>query len=98
MDNNLTLLFAASVLSLRGGNENVTKLSEQPFHDAQSENIFLWNGELFDSSLIKVEAGENDGLNIFNSLNKNTEGKTENDILKVFEDIKGKIFILFYFY
>lgn len=87
--NDLSVLFASSVLSLRGGNNDESDVTTQPLKDDASGNILLWNGELFASDLIKVNSDENDGLNILRKLSENFEKKTEEDILKIFETIKG---------
>lgn len=90
--NDLSVLFASSVLSLRGGN-NESDVTSQPLKDDKSGNILLWNGELFASDLIQVNSDENDGLNILRKLSENFEDKTEKDILEIFETIKGYFFL-----
>ncbi len=86
LPNNLTLVFASSVLALRGGSIN-TSVTEQPLTHPESGNILLWNGELFASDTIQIN--ENDSLHILNALCANFEETTEKDILNVFEHIKG---------
>jgi len=86
LPDNKTIVFASSVLALRGGRVN-TSVTEQPLIHPESGNILLWNGELFASD--KIQINENDGLQILNALCENYEETTEKDIFKVLEDIKG---------
>ena len=85
--NNLFLYFAASVLSLRGNlNHQVTI---QPLRCAKTGNILLWNGEIFQSSLVEVKNDENDAATLLQAL-------SQNDLLKVAESIKGPFGFVFY--
>lgn len=73
--------FVSSVLSLRG--HQVTK---QPIFTDLNGNILIWNGEIFNSSLIKIDSNENDGLKLFEALDK---AKTIQEIFDIFSSIKG---------
>jgi asparagine synthetase B (glutamine-hydrolysing) len=78
------------VLSLRGGGGNNKQVTQQPLVDPTNGNILLWNGEIFASSLVPVNADENDGQNLLFKL-----GETS-DLLSVFESIKGPYAFVFY--
>lgn len=92
--NEFTLVAAVSVLSLRGGDS--AQITKQPLIDSKSNNILLWNGELFSSDLIQVDQNENDGFKILQKLSDNYEQKTKKDCLQILESIKGPFAFVFY--
>ena len=83
LSDGLTLLLSASVLSLRGNNSS--PVTKQPLVHPNG-NVLLWNGEIFESDLIEIAPGDNDGAKLLEKLNEFHE---TNDIFKVFETIKG---------
>ncbi len=86
---NACLVFASSVLSLRGGpNEQITV---QPLVCNTTGNTLLWNGEIFGSDQVNVGLDENDSMKLFEKLNE-----PGLDLLKVFESIKGPYAFVFY--
>lgn len=81
--NDQRLLFAASVLSLRGGPDK--QVTVQPLIDEATGNVLLWNGEIFDSRLVRVELEENDAVKLFDKLNRSKREQ----ILEIIESIEG---------
>ncbi|KAG0332863.1 hypothetical protein BG000_009672 [Podila horticola] len=77
-----TLTFYGAVLHLRGD-----IVCRQP-HVAQSGNVLLWNGEIFDG--IVVDQHENDGQILMTKLESISEGPLS-DYSKAFLDIMDKI-------
>jgi asparagine synthetase B (glutamine-hydrolysing) len=81
---NYVLLFAASVLSLRGNNDH--QVTVQPIVDSETGNVLLWNGEIFDWKGVSLE-NQNDGLIMIQQLTKCHAA--QNEIFKIFEAVKG---------
>ena len=88
-DSSSRLLFASSVLSLRGGPN--AQITTQPLTCPRTGNILQWNGEIFSSDLVKVGLDENDSIKLFEKLNENKA-----DLLRIIESIKGPFAFLFY--
>lgn len=78
----MTLTFYGAVLHLRGDT-----VCRQP-HVAQSGNVLLWNGEIFDG--IVVDQHENDGQVLMTKLESISE-RSLSDYSKTFLDIMDKI-------
>nr|XP_060634193.1 asparagine synthetase domain-containing protein 1-like [Anolis sagrei ordinatus] len=78
-------LFSGHVLHLRG------KMTPQPVEDPTSDNVLLWNGEVF--SGIPVEAEENDTDIVFRRL---CSCINESDILSLLSSIRGPWSFIFY--
>ncbi|XP_016853504.1 asparagine synthetase domain-containing protein 1 [Anolis carolinensis] len=78
-------LFSGHVLHLRG------QMTPQPMEDPTSDNVLLWNGEVFDG--IPVEAEENDTDIIFHHL---CSCSNDSDILSLLSSIRGPWSFIFY--
>jgi asparagine synthetase B (glutamine-hydrolysing) len=89
-----TLLFAASVLSLRGNSHS--QITVQPLECPETGNILLWNGEIFSSELFTVNDHENDGSKLFQVLNAKSEEVEEDRLFKTFESIGGPYAFVYY--
>jgi asparagine synthetase B (glutamine-hydrolysing) len=102
-----TLVFAASVLSLRGGVQT-RQVTEQPLVDDNTGNVLLWNGEIFASECIYMTPDQNDTQALLAELSRPTnsdshkcnieESSDEQTrlMLHVIQSIKGPYAFIFY--
>ncbi|OAV96015.1 hypothetical protein, variant [Puccinia triticina 1-1 BBBD Race 1] len=81
----IEIKFFASVLHLRG-----LSLTQQPIRAPETENLLLWNGEVFDG--ISLSDVENDGQAVLNKL----EGRGKKTIPEVFLGIEGPYAFVYY--
>lgn len=88
---NYVLLFAGSVLSLRGNNDH--QVTVQPIIDNTTRNVLLWNGEIFDWKGVDLE-NENDGLMMLQQLTRCNSVSSE--IFTIFETIKGPYAFIYF--
>ena len=86
------LIFSSSVLSLRGNIQD--QVTTQPLIDAHTDNILLWNGEIFASDLVRVGDDENDGHKLLQELSATSF--SQEHLFRVFEAIKGPYAFVFY--